>query len=77
MATSVFSSKALQDEAAAHRWVESQVWPDGPVCQHCGGVDRISPMKGKSTRIGTYKCHQRRKRFTVKVGTVFEVQAAR
>jgi hypothetical protein len=29
-------------------------------------------MKGKSTRIGTYKCYQCRKPFTVKVGTVFE-----
>src|SRR5437016_6075114 len=29
-------------------------------------------MKGKSTRIGAYKCYQCRKPFTVKVGTVFE-----
>jgi transposase-like protein len=72
MANSVFSSKALQDEAAAYRWVEAQIWPEGPICPHCGGVDRISPMKGKSTRIGTYKCYQCRKPFTVKVGTVFE-----
>jgi transposase-like protein len=72
MAFSVFNSKALQDETAAYRWVESQIWPDGPVCPHCGGVDRISPMRGKSTRIGAYKCYQCRKPFTVKVGTVFE-----
>jgi len=72
MSTSVLSSKALQDEAAAYKWVESRVWPEGPICPHCGGVDRISPMKGKSTRIGTYKCYQCRKPFTVKVGTVFE-----
>ena len=42
------------------------------MCPHCGGVDRISRMKGKSTRLGTYKCYQCRKPFTVKVGTVFE-----
>ncbi len=72
MANSVFNAKALQDEAAAYRWVEAQIWPEGPICPHCGGVDRISPMKGKSTRIGTYKCYQCRKPFTVKVGTVFE-----
>jgi transposase-like protein len=72
MANSVFNSKALQDETAAYRWVEAQIWPEGPVCPHCGGIDRISPMKGKSTRIGTYKCYQCRKPFTVKVGTVFE-----
>jgi len=29
-------------------------------------------MQGKSTRIGTFKCYQCRKQFTVKVGTVFE-----
>jgi transposase-like protein len=72
MVNSVFNAKALQDEAAAYRWVEAQIWPEGPICPHCGGVDRISPMKGKSTRIGTYKCYQCRKPFTVKVGTVFE-----
>jgi transposase-like protein len=72
MSTSVFNAKALQDETAAYAWVESQVWPNGPICPHCGGFERISPMKGKSTRIGTYKCYQCRKPFTVKVGTVFE-----
>jgi transposase-like protein len=72
MSTSVLTAKALQDEKAAYAWVESQVWPEGPICPHCGGVERISLMKGKSTRIGTYKCYQCRKPFTVKVGTVFE-----
>src|SRR5271163_4629615 len=72
MSGSVFNSKALQDETAAYRWVEAQIWPEGPVCPHCGGVDRISSMKGKSTRVGLYKCYQCRKPFTVKVGTVFE-----
>src|ERR1700730_7709856 len=72
MSTSVLTAKALQDEKVAYAWVESQVWPEGPVCPHCGGVERISLMTGKSTRIGTYKCYQCRKPFTVKVGTVFE-----
>jgi transposase-like protein len=70
--TSVLSNKHLHDEAEAYAWVEARVWPEGPVCPHCGGVDRISKMGGKSTRIGTYKCYQCRKPFTVKVGTVFE-----
>ena len=72
MSTSVLNAKAVQDEKAAYAWVEAQVWPNGPICPHCGGVERISLMKGKSTRIGTYKCYQCRKPFTVKVGTVFE-----
>jgi transposase-like protein len=69
---SVISEKHFHAEAAAYKWVEARVWPEGPVCPHCGGVDRISPMKGKSTRVGAYKCYQCRKPFTVKVGTIFE-----
>jgi transposase-like protein len=69
---SVISDKHFHNEAAAYAFVEARVWPNGPVCPHCGGVDRISKMGGKSTRIGAYKCYQCRKPFTVKVGTVFE-----
>jgi transposase-like protein len=72
MSKSVLSDKHFHDEAAAYAWVEARVWPEGPVCPHCGGVERISKMQGKSTRIGAYKCYQCRKPFTVKVGTVFE-----
>src|SRR3979411_905388 len=72
MSKSIIEAKALQDEASAYAWVEARIWPDGPVCPHCGGVDRISKMGGKSTRIGVYKCYQCRKQFSVKVGTVFE-----
>ena len=70
--SSVLSDKHFHDEAAAYRFVEARVWTDGPICPHCGGVDRISKMGGKSTRIGTYKCYQCRKPFTVKIGTIFE-----
>jgi transposase-like protein len=72
MANSILSARVLQDEAAAIAWVEARVWPDGPVCPHCGGVERIGKMGGKATRIGLWKCYQCRKQFTVKVGTVFE-----
>jgi len=72
MANSILSAKVLQSEAAAIAWVEARVWPEGPVCPHCGGVERIGKMAGKATRIGLYKCYQCRKQFTVKVGTVFE-----
>jgi transposase-like protein len=72
MAKSILSSSALQSEAAAYAWVEARLWPNGPVCPHCGGTERISKMQGKSTRVGTYKCYQCRSKFTVKVGTVFE-----
>jgi transposase-like protein len=72
MANSILSGKVLQNETAAYAWVEARVWPNGPVCPHCGGTDRIGKMGGKATRIGLYKCYQCRKQFTVKVGTVFE-----
>ena len=62
----------FHDEDKAREWLEARVWPNGPVCPHCGGVDRISKMGGKSTRVGTYKCYQCRKPFRVTVGTVFE-----
>jgi transposase-like protein len=72
MANSILSAKVLQNEAAAIAWVEARVWPEGPVCPHCGGFERIGKMGGKATRIGLWKCYQCRKQFTVKVGTVFE-----
>ena len=69
---SILSEPHFHNEAAAYKWVEARVWPEGPNCPHCGGVDRISKMAGKSTRMGVYKCYQCRKPFTVKVNTVFE-----
>ncbi len=69
---SVLSDKHFHNEEAAYAFVEARLWPNGPVCPHCGGMERISKMQGKSTRIGTYKCYQCRKPFTVKVGTIFE-----
>lgn len=70
--TSVLSAKHFHDEAAAYAYLEARIWPEGPVCPHCGGVDRISKMEGESTRIGVYKCYQCRKQLRVTVGTVFE-----
>jgi transposase-like protein len=69
---STISDKCFHSEQTAYDFVEGLLWPEGPICPHCGGVDRISKMQGKSTRIGTYKCYQCRKPFTVKVGTIFE-----
>jgi len=69
---SVLSAPHFHNEKAAYAYVEARVWPNGPVCPHCGGYERISLMGGKSTRIGAYKCYQCRKPFTVKVGTIFE-----
>ena len=70
--SSVLSQPQFHNEEAAYAYVEARLWPEGPVCPHCGGVERISKMQGKSTRVGAYKCYQCRKPFTVKIGTIFE-----
>jgi transposase-like protein len=62
----------FQSEEQAFAYVEARLWPNGPVCPHCGGVERISKMQGESTRTGLYKCYQCRKPFTVRMGTLFE-----
>jgi transposase-like protein len=72
MANSILSAPHFHDEAAAMAFVEARVWPNGPVCPHCGDVERLGKLQGKSTRVGTWKCYECRKPFTVKVGTIFE-----
>ncbi len=72
MQNSVLDAKHFHDENEAFAYLEARLWPTGPICPHCGGVERISKMCGKSTRVGVYKCYQCRKPFRVTVGTVFE-----
>lgn len=72
MANSVLSEPHFQYEGAAFEYVEARLWPNGPVCHHCGERKRIGLLKGKSTRPGLYKCYACRKPFTVRMGTIFE-----
>ncbi len=72
MNDSIFSDPRFHDEESAYEFVEAKLWPKGPVCPHCGSKERISKMKGNSTRIGSYKCYACRQKFTVKIGTIFE-----
>jgi transposase-like protein len=62
------------DDNAAREHLETLLWPEGPICPHCGNShpDRIKKLAGKSTRPGVYKCNECRKPFSVTVGTVFE-----
>ena len=69
---SVLNQPYFQDEAAAYAKLESLIWPNGPVCPHCGCTDRVRPLAGKAHRIGLKKCYACRKQFRVTVGTVFE-----
>ena len=67
---STLSSPFFHDEYAAYEKLESLLWPHGPVCPRCGGLDRITPVKGG--RIGLYRCGPCKRQFTVTVGTIFE-----
>jgi transposase-like protein len=69
---SALSEAHFHSEEAAFAYVEARIWPNGPVCKHCGGMERIGKLKGKTTRPGLYKCYACRKPFTVRMGTVFE-----
>jgi len=69
---SILSKPFFHDEHAAIEKLEQILWPNGPVCPHCGGIEKIYRLNGSSTRAGLLKCGHCRKQFTVKVGTVFE-----
>ena len=74
MAASVLNASHFQNEEAAFAFVEENLWPNGPVCPHCGNVEakRIGRLQGKTTRVGLRKCYECKKPFTVRQGTIFE-----
>ncbi|WP_024276267.1 IS1595 family transposase [Hyphomicrobium sp. 802] len=80
---SILAAKHFHDEAAAFEELEAILWPEGPVCPHCGAMDRIYDLKGVRSkpskknpegieRHGLKKCGHCKKQFTVRVGTIFE-----
>lgn len=80
---SVLNSVHFHDEKAAFEELERILWPDGPVCPHCGGNERIYTLKGVLSkpskknpegveRHGLKKCGHCRKQFTVRMGSIFE-----
>ncbi|HLW75140.1 MAG TPA: IS1595 family transposase [Gammaproteobacteria bacterium] len=72
MAKSILEAPHFRDPEAARKYLERQVWPDKPICPHCGVIGDHYKLEGKSTRPGLYKCADCREPFTVTVGTVFE-----
>jgi transposase-like protein len=68
---SVLNRPHFHSEPDAFAHLEGVLWPDGPVCPHCGSVSK-SHYDLRKTRVGLRKCKDCRKQFTVKVGTVFE-----
>lgn len=60
------------DEAKAREHLEQIRWPNGPVCPHCGSVDRVYRLAGKSHRPGLIHCNNCDGSFTVTTGSVME-----
>jgi transposase-like protein len=72
MTESGLSAAYFNSEAAAFAFIEKRIWPDEPVCPHCGCDERIGKLNGRSYRMGLYKCYECRKPFTVRIGTLFQ-----
>ncbi|MBB3461271.1 transposase-like protein [Rhizobium sp. BK377] len=81
--TSVLAREYFHSEAAAFEHLESILWPEGPVCPHCGNLDKHYKLEGVRSkpskkspegveRHGLYKCAACRSQFTVRIGTIFE-----
>lgn len=70
---SFLSAPHFHDEVKAFEHLESVLWPNGPVCPHCGSINE-KHYDLRKTRVGLRKCAEKacRKQFTVKVKTVFE-----
>lgn len=77
------SNPIFHNEEKARQWLENERWPDGPVCPFCKSgehvkalpVTRSRPSKANPEGIlqrGWYHCNSCRKRFTVRVGTLYE-----
>ena len=66
------SRPEFHDEEAARAWLESELWPDGPVCPHCKELGKATKLKAGAHRAGLYQCNACREQFSVTVGTLYE-----
>jgi len=67
------SAPIFRNEDKARAYLEAQRWPDGPYCPFCGQTETVKalPPKGSMGK-GWYHCKGCRKKFTVRVGTLYE-----
>ena len=65
-----FSGEQFRSDEAARAYLESVLWPDGPICCHCGTINHAYATK----RPGVFRCASKecRKDFTVTMRTVME-----
>src|SRR5208282_4300927 len=68
--TDAFSAPRFRDDNEARKALEAILWPDGPICPHCGVINHAYAPK----RPGVYRCAEKecRKDFTVTMKTVME-----
>jgi transposase-like protein len=72
MSAADIQAKAFTDNDVAREAIEALMWPNGPVCPHCGSIEKLGKVEGKSARPGLYYCGACKNQFTVTVGTIFE-----
>ncbi len=65
-----FAEPHFNNDEAARAFLERTMWPDGPICPHCGVINHAYATK----RAGVYRCAEAecRKDFTVTMRTVME-----
>ena len=63
--------RMFPDNEASRRWIETQVWPGGPYCPHCGSTNVQCGIKHKTM---THRCREcpNRPQFSLKTGTVMQ-----
>ena len=66
------TNPAFTDEDKAREFLEASRWPNGAFCPHCGQLETVKPLGGKSMGPGWYYCSDCREKFTVRVGTLYE-----
>jgi transposase-like protein len=67
-----FNNPIFRNETKAREWLEAELWPEGPVCPHCGVLNGSTKVHGIAGRPGLYMCNACRSQFTVTVGTLME-----
>jgi transposase-like protein len=75
--TLIEMTRRFSTEESAREYFERLLWPNGPVCRHCGNADhdrtwKVAPNPAKKIRAGLYKCAECGEGFTVTIGTVME-----
>ena len=72
-ATGTAQNTIFQNEDKARAYLEAQRWPDGVICPFCGVIGEAKPLPAAGALgAGWWHCGDCRKKFTVRVGTLYE-----